>query len=190
MNELIARLKQTQELKLLTRAQKHLTKVIRPHGWLVGLCRQNLRGNCNEKLSHTHRLENLEESFEKKDEVRPWGMAEVSCVWRGEAPYADTDPVWFLGLFWPLWNVERLGTFLGKGCWTRFPTAGETGGPRVTTLLQTHKQWHSELELAHGSHLHAVCGKRNLSNENTCKDTTTTTTLSTSDRHNNLFIWR
>lgn len=47
---------------------------------------------CSENQNNTHRLENLDESFEKND-VRPWEMEEVSCDWRGEAPYAEFDPV-------------------------------------------------------------------------------------------------
>jgi hypothetical protein len=68
--------------------------------------------------------------------VRPeWLMADVSCDCMGVVwPY---DGMWLRWRFWPLWNVERLGTLRGNGdC--RLLTAGDTGGPRPTPLLQ---QW-------------------------------------------------
>lgn len=83
------------------------------------------------KRQITHRLENLEDNLEKND-----GLVLTSCgapVGEGVPPYHP------LCLFWPLWNVDRLGTFLGNGC--RLLTAGDTGGPRQTpTLLKLRKK--------------------------------------------------
>jgi len=71
-------------------------------------------------------LEKREESLEKKEVRAECPMAEVSCDWRGDAgPYPPTPDAWLRCRFWPEWNVERLGTFLGNG-W-RLLTAGEAG---------------------------------------------------------------
>ena len=52
-----------------------------------------MNASCYAGEIHTHRLENLDDSFEKKDEVRPeWLIADVSCDCMGVVwPY---DGVW------------------------------------------------------------------------------------------------
>lgn len=78
----------------------------------------------------THRLENLDDSLEKNEvraaEAGSWGV-----------PVGDAEPPYPLCLFWPEWNVERLGTFRGNGC--RLLTAGDTGGPRTVALEASGK---------------------------------------------------
>ena len=65
----------------------------------------------------THRLEKREESFEK-NEVREDGPSpELSAPAMPLPPPLGPPYVaaWLRGRFWPLWNVERLGTLRGNG---------------------------------------------------------------------------
>jgi len=55
-------------------------------------------------------LEKRDESLEKNEERAAWLRADVS--WDVSAVYVVE--ALFLGRFCPLWNVERLGTFLGN----------------------------------------------------------------------------
>lgn len=63
----------------------------------------------------THRLEKREDSFEKK-EVRDDGpRPELSAPAMPPPVAPPYVAAWLRGRFWPLWNVERLGTLRGNG---------------------------------------------------------------------------